>query len=180
MKKHISKYITLLFLALTFAAPGIAAYFFFQHPSLLGAASTNKGTLLTPPVPVAALNQNHMWRIVYWHPENCQKECLEEMDVLARMRLALGRRLYEVELWLVSQEKNAQHRDALNNMLKNEDAHLSLRPLVQKPNELFAEPKVFLVNPDNYLILSYLPGVNPEDIYRDLKLLLNNNPTKSS
>lgn len=38
---------------------------------------------------------------------------------------------------------------------------------------LLAEPKIFLADPNNYLILSYASLVKPDDVYKDLKLLLN-------
>lgn len=36
----------------------------------------------------------------------------------------------------------------------------------------------FLADPNNYLILSYSPQVNPDDVYKDLKLLLNTTENK--
>jgi hypothetical protein len=45
---------------------------------------------------------------------------------------------------------------------------------------LSSQSKVYLANPDKYLILSYQSQVDPDDIYKDLKLLLNTTETKSS
>ncbi len=54
MKKKSNKYYVLLLLIITFAAPGVAAYLFYQHPGWLGMTKVNRGALLNPPV---ALNQ---------------------------------------------------------------------------------------------------------------------------
>lgn len=47
-EKQISKHYILLLLVLIFATPGIAALMFYKHPSWLGTAKINKGTLLNP------------------------------------------------------------------------------------------------------------------------------------
>lgn len=55
MKTQSNKYYVVLLLIVMFAAPGIAAYVFYQHPSWLGSTRVNKGTLLSPPVVLKGL-----------------------------------------------------------------------------------------------------------------------------
>ena len=180
MKKKLSRYYVLGLLALMFAAPGIAALIFYQHPSWLGASKVNKGTLLNPPIVWNALNSKEAkWRIVFWNPQACDELCLKRVNMLARVRLALGRKLYQVEQSLVLSSDAIPLSDTVKAILKEQDFHVMyLSQQLAKPLNA-TEPQIFIANPENYLILAYKPQVNPEDIYKDLKLLLNTAEQKS-
>ena len=175
MKKQVIKYYILLLLAIIFAAPSIAAYLFYQHPSWLGTARVNKGVLLSPPVVLDALKGNTKWSIIFWNPGVCDNSCLEQLNTVARIRLALGRKLYQVDQWLILDDNAPLLSKKQQSLLKEMDfkvAHLSATE-TQTKNSLFSEAKVFLADPGNYLILSYSFQIRPEDVYKDLKLLLN-------
>lgn len=181
MKKHITKYYILLLLIFIFAAPGIAAYIVYQHPSWLGSSTVNKGTLLNPPTQITSLAKHSKWRIIFWSPESCEASCLNHLDTLARIRLALGRKLYYVEQWLLLGNKVSQLGSATEDLLKEQDFNTSvLSPEdTEQLTAISTKAKIFIANPDNYLILSYPENVNPEDVYKDLKLLLNTAENKS-
>lgn len=175
MNKKNSRYYVLLVLVLMFAAPGIAAYIVYQHPNWLGNAKINKGTLLNPPVLLNALKGQNQWRIVYWTPDACEQSCLKQLDVLARVHLALGRKLYQVDQWLILSKQETSLSPEVTAQLKELNfklGHLSQVEMNQSMT-LFSDAKIFLADPNNYLILSYPEQVNPDDIYKDLKLLLN-------
>ncbi|CDZ77513.1 hypothetical protein BN59_01796 [Legionella massiliensis] len=178
MKMTKRNYFILLVLALIFAAPGITAYLYYLNPQWLTAATTNKGTLLTPPVLFSEIAQGKpKWRLVYWYPENCEAACLQEADKLARVRLALGRHLYEVDEWLVLAEQNQQVQGAIASSLKETDIHvLSLAKALPILDE---KPKVFIANPKGYLVLAYGDDAKPQDIFHDIKQLLNTTEKKS-
>jgi len=181
MKKQVPKYSILLILTIMFAAPGVAAYVFYRHPSWLGSTKVNKGTFINPPIVLNALDDHAKWRIVYWSPGECEKKCLQELDTLARLRLALGRKLYQVDQWLILGEQAQPFSPEVTSLLKEQDfrvVHLSSAELAQV-NVLNDKAQIFLANPDNYLILSYQSPVNPDDVYKDLKLLLNTTESKS-
>ena len=181
MKKHLSKYYILLLLTLMFAAPGLAAYIFYQHPTWLGASTVNKGTLLSPPIVLKSLDGENKWRIIFWNPGVCEQECLKQLNVLARVRLALGRKLYQVDQWLLLGNEVSSISDNINLILKEQDFHvaqLSADDMAQL-TPVASGAKIFIANPDNYLILSYPSQANPNDIYKDLKLLLNTAEHKS-
>jgi hypothetical protein len=181
MKKQISKYYILLLLAIMFSAPGISAYLFYQHPTWLGSSKVNKGILLSPPIALKSLDGLSKWRIVFWIPTVCKKTCLKQLDLLARVRLALGRKLYQVDQWLILGDDESQRMKQIKPLLKERDFHvarLTSDDLV-KLNAISPEATIFIVNPDNYLILSYQSPLKPDDIYKDLKLLLNTTETKS-
>ncbi|MGC1182281.1 hypothetical protein [Legionella sp.] len=174
MKKQSNKFYVLLLLIAVFAAPGIAAYEFYQHPKWLSSTKINKGTLLSPPVVLNALKGESKWHIVFWTPNACDLACLKQLETLARIRLALGRKLYQVDQWLILDDKTPSLSQEARSMLKELDfkvAQLTAAD-VNAQETLFSEAKVFLADPNNYLILSYASLANPNDIYRDLKLLL--------
>lgn len=181
MKKQASKHYIILLLILIFATPGIAAYIFYQHPSWLGTVKINKGTLLNPPVTLSALEGTPKWHIIFWNPNACDDTCMRQLDVLARIRLALGRKLYQVDQWLLLSTTSPSLSQEQQSLLQEIDfkvKKLSATELQDK-RELFAKEKIFLVDPNNYLILSYSSQANPEDVYKDLKLLLNTTESKS-
>lgn len=178
MKKHLSKYLILLLLAVLFAAPGITAYFVYQHPQWLSSSKVNHGTLMTPPVPLSLFDKSTKWRMVYWNHGACAKPCLEQLDKLARIRLALGRKLYLVDQWLIVD--NLQDlSESVKKFLKERDFHLAQLVTADASKIQSLNKKIFIANPDNYLVLSYPASVQPDDIYKDLKLLLSTNETKS-
>ncbi|MDI1352427.1 MAG: hypothetical protein PSV35_06605 [bacterium] len=180
MKKKPNKCYILLLLTLMFATPGIAAYLFYKHPNWLG-AKINKGTLLTPALQIQAIKNQSKWKLILWSPDVCEKECIKKLDMLARVRLALGRKLYQVDQWLILGESDTALTPPVKALLKQDDfhyAHFSLRE-TKLLQQLPESPRIFIADPDNYLILSYTPEVIPEDVYKDLKLLLNTTETKS-
>ncbi|RUR08362.1 hypothetical protein [Legionella sp. km772] len=178
MKKSISKYYTLLALICLFAAPGIAAYLFYSHPTWLGSARTNKGNLLSQPIELASIAKKDKWRIMLWVPNTCDSSCLKQLDMLARVRLALGRKLYLVDQLLVVDknsisalmEKELTARDFMVQELSATDKQ-QLAPFGN-------EARIFIMDPERYLVLSYQSDVKPDDVYKDLKLLLTTYETK--
>ncbi len=182
MKKNTSKYFVLVLLALMFCAPGITAYLFYQHPQWVSTTRVNKGTLVEPAVVLSALEGRKAWRILYWSPNTCGQSCLQQLDLLARVRLALGRKLYQVDQWLVLGKEASVLGNKEQELIKTRDFHMvsAKSSVEQQLATLAQEEKVFIVNPENYIILSYKVGTNPDHIYKDLKLLLSTNEIKRS
>lgn len=181
MKKQVSKYYILVVLVVLFAAPGITAYLFYQHPSWLGTARVNKGDLLQPPVRLHALEGKSKWGIIYWSPSACDQACMKQLDVLARIRLALGRKLYQVDQWLLLSDEAPSLSAEQQSLLKEIDFKVVKLPTAEmnEKHNLFSDSKIFIADPSKFLILSYASKANPEDVYKDLKLLLNTTENKS-
>ena len=170
-----SKKLIIVFLVLIFMMPGVCAYWFYEHPNWLSQASTNKGQLLTPPVLVQALPKSAKWGIALWNPGPCGDTCLQQLNKITRIRLALGRRFYDVRLWLITTEDAGIHGAPPVDLLQKQgitSVILSTKNLEKLPL-LGSNPRVFLVNPKNYLILSYQLAANPADIYTDLQRIMN-------
>ena len=170
MKLLKSKRMTLVLLLVIFMLPGLCAYWLYQHPNWLSPVTTNKGRLLVPPVLLSSLPKTSKWGVLLWNPGRCTAVCRQQLNKITRIRLALGRRFYEVNLWLVTDNSKTVRMSKTNNLLKKQ----GITPLVvqQAPNGLH-ESQVLIVDKDNYLILSYPLEANPADIYTDLQRVMN-------
>lgn len=167
-------YLILLLLLLIFIAPGSMAYLLYTHPQWLGKTTTNRGTLLNPPVQLVNVKSKGKWRLILWNPGDCNDVCVKQIDKLARIRLALGRRLYEVEQWLIVDEEMSHLSPSLMNLLKDEDIQIQYlskeaRAQLQALND---KSTVFISNPNDYLILSYDLAAKSDAIFYDIKHLL--------
>lgn len=172
MKKLSRNYLVLVILLILFAAPGLVAYLFYTHPYWLQAASINKGTLLNPPL-LTAGDGLAKWRLVLWNPGDCDKPCMMQMEKLARVRLALGRHLYEVDQWLLVGE-GSHIAPALAALWAKQGIHVIMLSASDriKLTVLPKESAVYIANPNNYLVLGYKTGAKPDDIFQDIKQLL--------
>ncbi|MFC3909226.1 hypothetical protein ACFORL_09095 [Legionella dresdenensis] len=178
MKKINRNYIALLALALVFAAPGIAAWLFYTHPQWLTATATNKGTLINPPQHLVELAGKSKWRLILWNPGPCEESCKSQLDKLARIRLALGRRLYDINQALATGTDQQLPVDLMKQL--NEMGINVLFLHQENYTSLNNSPRVFIANPDNYLVLSYSVDAKPGDIFHDIKLLLGSDGNNKS
>lgn len=183
--------VMMLLLAVLFFAPGLAALYFYQNPQLLGGHSTNKGDFLHPPLLMASLVKPPAstgitanmpkWSVVLWRPEGCDASCMVQLDQLARVRLALGRRYYEVdEVLLMPATSTSVSSETKAKLQEQRIAVDSLSPadattlLAQSPQQ-----RIFIANPQGFLVLSYAVTAESDDVYHDLKQLLMTTQTKS-
>jgi hypothetical protein len=173
-------YLILLVLALVFACPGLAAYVFYNHPQWLGATAINKGLLLNPPEQLTYIHAKPKWRLMLWYPGTCDLNCLQQLDKLGRIRLALGRRLYEVDEWLINAKQDRNLSESLHQSLSEKDIQVLVLSKEQqaKQNALGDQAQIFIANPDNYLVLAYSLTAPPEDIFHDLQKLLSSSENK--
>jgi len=175
MKKLTRTKWVLLLLVLLFAAPGLLALVFYKHPAWLAALPTNKGEFIQPAVPLKLLdNPKEKWSMVLWCPAGCNIACVQEFDQLARTRLALGRRLYQVDLWLLQAANTTVCSPDVKQTLDAQDVNLRAVSVDEQAEALLLQQdmKTFLADPDNYMVLQYSPKNKPEDVFHDLKRLL--------
>lgn len=176
MKNNTRNYLILACLLGVFIAPGITAFLFYQNPQWVGAKSTNKGQLIAPPIMLNDLGQEKKWHIILWNPHACEKTCLQEIDRLARVRLAMGRRLYNVNVWLMLDE-SAPLLTKENTKKLAQEAILVKRlskVMSQTLKRLYPNEQIFIADKDNYLILAYTLDAKSADIFHDVKQLLTN------
>jgi hypothetical protein len=172
----------LIALFLVFLAPGVLAIIFYLNPSWLGGLPTNKGLMIRPSVKLACLNSNlnsnsneEKWHMAVWCPKGCDTGCLQTLDEMARVRLALGRRLYQVDLWVLQGQTGVMCKQDIANALKAQDVKTRVltRDEQAAVSLLQNQPKVFLADPDHYLVLEYEALGKASDVFQDLKRLLN-------
>lgn len=168
-------YLSLILLIVLFIVPGIAAYIVYTHPTLLGDNSTNHGKFVKPPLLIKELPKGKKWYLAYYAKDKCMVECMGNLDKLARIRLALGRHLYDVDGYLFL-SSNAQELSIEQEKLLH-DINIFVLKFAEENSDyqnLFKENAYFIVNPDGYVVLAFNPSSLSEDIFQDLKKLVNN------
>lgn len=174
MNHWLQKKKTLILLCFVFMAPGILAFVFYNYPHLLRGMPTNRGKLIQPPIkitlPEVALTTDK-WHVLVWCHEGCDSQCLTILDEMARVRLALGRRLYQVDLWLLENQNQPRCASSTLKTLSQVAVHHA----VVSPNIMLfqAQTKIYLMDPNHFVVLEYQPRGKPSDVFQDLKHLLN-------
>ena len=153
----------------------MSGFWLYQHSDWLGGAETNRGRLLTPPVLVDALPKTTKWGLLVWNPGRCGPSCRRQLNKITRIRLALGRRFYNVNLWVMTHNKTSFDAPKTVGLIHQQGIQPVILPATMgaKLPILGDTPSVFIVNPDNFLILSYQLAVDPADIYSDLQRVMN-------
>ena len=169
-------YWSLIFLVILFIVPGVAAYVVYQHPALLGNNATNHGMFIKPPVLIKELPDGKKWRLVYYAKNNCGDKCMSDLDKLARIRLALGRHLYEVDGYLFLGNPTKNLTTEQEKILKDIDLHvLDFTANNHEYKQIFdKDSDYFIINPNGYVVLAYGSEASSQDIFQDLKKLVNN------
>ena len=163
-------------LVVLFATPGYFAYFFYKNPQLLNGSRTNKGELFTNLKKVPELNAQGKWVLFYWDEQGCFGRCVDAAEKLARIRLALGRKLYDVDLKVLlgSNSRNISQKNARalqeQGVAVSKVAHESLAPGVSQ------QKGIFIADGRNNLVIYFDLKADSKDIYSDLKKLLSTNP----
>lgn len=165
----------LILLACFFLAPGLCAYVIYTHPDWIQFSKTNKGELLKDPTRIVIEQASKKWHLVLWQPASCDQKCLQTLDKLAKIRLSLGRRWYDIDQWLLGSENKTSLSPALESLMKKQAVFaFNLTPeQISKATILNnRSPEIFLVDPDNYWIMRYKTGTRSADIFSDLKKIL--------
>ena len=171
----------LFFLIILFVAPGFLAYVFYLNPSWLGNVTTNQGVFLPPNTSLHVFPDKHVYRMVLWNEGACNQDCIFELDKIARVRLALGRRYYDVESWLLQGEHSPVLSSEVQAGLLAQDIHIKRlnehETEIIKPLEHTAN--LFIVAPNQHFILGFKQNSKPDEIFHDLKHLLTTDKTSN-
>lgn len=163
-------YMLMSLLVALFAAPGLVAYVIYLHPAWIS-SRTNHGQLLQPPPLLHSKHHKEKWQLLYWSPQSCTQDCIQRLDDLARLRLALGRRLYYVDLSLAISTPMVDVPEHIQSLLHKVDANLvSLSQ--DDAMHLGLQPAIYLVNPQNFVILAYAKDQSVQDIFQDLQKMV--------
>lgn len=172
MKNKHRSHIVLLLLILVFSAPGLSAYFLYYHPQWLSASTTNRGQMIKPPILLKQLGGDSKWRLALFTTGTCDTACFAQLDKLIRIRVALGRRLYDVELSLLLDANAGPITTAFTTNLHKQG--FSVVRLSAKESRQLSQlnKQFFIVNPDHYLVLAYSLSAESDDLFHDIKHLL--------
>jgi len=175
-----------------FAAPVIAAWFFYLNPEYLPSGRTNKGELIHPVVPLpsdlglfmpegAGLDRNPLngkWTLVYLAGDECGEDCLDRLIAIRQIRLALGESQLSVERLLIMTDPDA---DELAEKLGTEfegmkvaltDAAGGVRLLALLGEGAAALNRIYIMDPMGNLMMRYAPDAPAKDTLQDMERLL--------
>lgn len=171
-----SRSLTIFILMLIFLLPGLAAQYVYHHPDLIPAATTNKGHLVREQIKLVFPGDADKWHLAYWQAGQCETQCLAALDKLTRIRVALGRRYYQVDQWLLLAKAPTALPAALRHQLADQEIQrYTIDSNQQKTNPYLQDRQgILLISPGHDLVLTYAANVNPKDVFEDLKHLLKN------
>lgn len=118
-------------------------------------------------------NSGKKWQLILWYPQECDQACIEKVNQLAHIRLALGRKLYQVDQYLILKQNRSMLSDSNKRVLQEQAINiLYLSPTDNELKLWENKPQIFIANPEHYLILNYPLDTNPKDLFHDINQLL--------
>ena len=166
--------LTLLLIIFIFIAPSIAAIIAYNYKSLFNNHPTDHGAFLKEDIYFKNIGKNKKWHLAYYNAKECDAYCIKQLDKLARIRLALGRHLYSIDVYLLLDNEIPLLSKQKTNFLRNIYINVILFSLLDTSyHNLFSDKSAFyLLNPDNYIALTYKDTSSADDIYQDIKKLV--------
>jgi len=163
--------LTTLLLVVLFAAPVLAAMV-LRVTGWSPSATSNHGELVRPPVPVtwpagvADAASDH-WVLLAVAPSTCGQSCIDLVDELVHVHVALGRDEHRVTLMLAGP-------DELPGLMRDAPVNLAGRALLEQlPDSVPATPgTVLVVDPRRFLMMRYPPGFDAKGLLDDMERLL--------
>jgi len=178
-----------LLLALLFIGPLAAAWvLYFGHLGWRPEGSTNHGILIQPPValpetkladsgPDGSDGDLHgRWTMLYLDGGTCGERCLQALDLSARVRLALGRRLSRIQRAYI-----AEGPGPLPDLPESQDDLMIARGSMEELAPLLAAlpaglprdgSEILLVDPLGNLMMRFPLDADPEGMLEDIRKLL--------
>ncbi len=175
----------LLAMVVVFAAPALAAWFFFYNPEYLPSTRSNRGELMQPLVPVNAqlglrnsdgspLDPEQFegkWTLISLNAAPCGQPCRDKLIALRQIRLALGETRYSVErLQIMTGTQSAPDwNDEFEGM------HIAIadeRLLKALGGGEAALERLYILDPMGNLMMRYTPDAPVKDTLKDMERLL--------
>lgn len=181
-------WIPLLAMVVVFAAPVLAAWFFYFNPQYLPSTRSNRGELIQPVIPLSdamglreadggTLDLNRFkdkWTLVSLSAAPCEAACREQRVVLRQIRLALGETRFSVErLQLLygdsPQGGEVEAEPAFEGM---QVAFADTRLLDALGEGEAALDRLYILDPMGNLMMRYAPDAPAKDTLKDMERLL--------
>jgi hypothetical protein len=175
--------LTILVVFLLFAVPVVVAY-------LLGSGlidfepdnTKNHGVFISPPIKLADYTEADWvkalpehWTLIYRTADVCDERCFEWEDKLHRFNLTLAQNADKLELMLLANDFDLRQEDPYSHIKKvTTRGHQALNVMFDNlsSQSLGAGEGLYVVAPEGYLMMAFTPENQPQDIIKDLKLLV--------
>lgn len=158
-----------------FIIPGWMARLLYMHPTWWHAKPINRGLLLSPPIQLFKDSEENKWGLALWVPQSCGHSCMTEFSRLKQIRLALGRRFFEVNLLLVRSDKTELTHKMQQKLEKRAIRVVTLSPAMRDTlAKQWPEPRLLILDLRHYAILAYPTTAPSDDIFHDLKQVMTN------
>jgi cytochrome oxidase Cu insertion factor (SCO1/SenC/PrrC family) len=174
-----------------FAAPAIAAWFYYFNPEYLPEARSNRGELISPVVPLPAgpgltapdgteLAREPFegrWTLVFLASGDCAEACLARVADLRQIRLALGESGMSVERLLVIPESAAAAAPELEAAFPGMRVAVAGAAHREQLTGALGEGaaalgRVYILDPMGNLMMRYAPDAPAKDTLKDMERLL--------
>ena len=182
----------LLLMAAVFAAPMIAAWFFYLNPQYLPSGRSNLGELIQPVVPLpAALGLYEpdgesldrqlfegRWTLVYLTGGYCGEDCMARLRDIRQIRLALGEDSLNVERLLIMTDPAAADlagdlgEEFRGMRVALTDVAGGVRLLDLLGEGAAGLDRVYILDPMGNLMMRYRPDAPAKDTLEDMERLL--------
>ncbi|MCF6320128.1 MAG: hypothetical protein L3J83_12780 [Proteobacteria bacterium] len=173
--------LSIIALAVLFLAPVIVAI--VMNSKLIDYSPDsfkNRGDFIKPPIKITDKESlkpyEDFWTVVYSHTGNCADECLKMLDTLYRIRLTKGHKMKQVKLLVLhpANDKLSIPKQYTSieqqSYLQTNEINQVLRNL---SNQSLGDGKgLYLLAPEGFLMMSYPKDFKPQDVIKDLGLLL--------
>jgi len=176
-------------MVLVFAAPVVAAWFFYFNPEYLPTSRSNKGELIQPMIVLAdTARPSNMdgspfdlgqlkdrWTLVSLNAAPCGEDCRQRAIGLRQIRLALGETRFSVERLLLLNGPSdtkalAEELEGMHiAMLADGEAEKLLDALGEGEQAL---NRTYILDPMGNLMMRYAPDTPPKDTLKDMERLL--------
>ncbi len=175
-----------------FAAPVIAAWFFYLNPEYLPSGRSNKGELIEPVVPLppglglftpdgAELDRDALagrWTLVYLAGGDCGDACRNQLIAIRQIRLALGENQVSTGRLLILTDPAAADlgaelaREFEGMQVAVTDAASDVRLLDLLGQGAASLGRIHILDPMGNLMMRYAPDAPPDDTLSDMERLL--------
>jgi cytochrome oxidase Cu insertion factor (SCO1/SenC/PrrC family) len=176
-------------LTLIFVIPMLAAWFAYSHGLFISGQTTNRGTLITPPINIAVLSltndknqpvtdQLHgKWWLVYLTQNPQDSLSLRNLYYMRQIRQATGKNRDRVERAVITLQTNQNTNQWLA-------SHFPQTALFRVSSEKIAylesatkklaltRGSLYLVDPLGNIMMFYAPDAAPKGILKDLERVL--------
>ncbi len=172
---------SIIALAVLFLAPVIVAI--VMNSKLIDYSPDsfkNRGDFIKPPIKITDKESlkpyEEFWTVVYSHTGNCADECLKMLDTLYRIRLTKGHKMKQVKLLVLHPEDNKLSIPKQYTSIEQQSYFQTdeiNKVLTNLSNQSLGGGKgLYLLAPEGFLMMSYPKDFEPQDVIKDLGLLL--------